>query len=79
MGRGDGSASDDLIPAPRDYRDRTWQASVTDEFLASIIVGGGTAVGKSAVMPAYTELADEPELVAELVKMVRHFAGAEPN
>lgn len=72
-GRGDGPAGRDLLPPPRDYGDATWQSTVSDDFLARAILGGGEAVGKSPVMPAYPELADQPEVVAELVRIVRGF------
>src|SRR5688500_8502994 len=49
-GRGDGSASANLMPRPRDYTDPTWQANVTDEQIRKVILEGGAAVGKSPSM-----------------------------
>jgi len=73
-GKGDGPTAASLSPGPRDYTDRTWQASVTDAELSRVIVEGGTAVGRSAMMPPAADLRDKPEVVAELVKMIRAFA-----
>jgi len=72
-GTGDGPAAANLDPKPRNYTDKAWQASVTDEQLKQIILGGGASVGKSAMMPASPQLQDKPEVVAELVKIVRSF------
>ena len=70
-GKGDGAASAALNPKPRDMTDDAWQKSVTDEHLKKVIVEGGAAVGKSALMAANPDLKDKPEVVAELVKLVR--------
>ena len=72
-GRGDGSMAGRLNPPPRDHSDPAWQDSVTDEEIAAVIVEGGLAVGKSATMPARTELAQKPEVLAELVRRIRGF------
>jgi len=72
-GRGDGQAAAALNPKPRNYTDKTWQASVTDDDISKIILLGGQAVGKSPIMPAQPQLKDQPEIVAELVKIIRGF------
>ncbi len=72
-GRGDGPAAASISAPLRDYSDPAWQASVTDDQLAEIIVKGGQAVGKSPFMPANPQLADKPEAVNELVKLIRSF------
>ena len=71
MGNGVGAAN--LDPKPRNYTDAAWQKSVTDAQIRQIIVYGGAAVGKSAVMPAQPQLAQKPEVVDELVRIVRSF------
>ena len=48
-----------------------WQASVTDAHIEKIIVEGGAAVGKSAVMPPNPDLVGKPEVVAALRAYVR--------
>jgi cytochrome c551/c552 len=74
-GAGDGPAASALTPKPKKFSDASWQASVSDEALKKVIVGGGAAVGKSGVMPANPDLEDKPELVTELVRVVRGFGG----
>jgi mono/diheme cytochrome c family protein len=72
-GKGQGPTAAALNPKPRDYTDAEWQRTVTDEHLAKAIVGGGPAVGMSPLMPANPDLADKPEVVSEIVKLVRAF------
>jgi len=74
-GRGDGPAAATLSVQPQNYQLSAWQASVTDEELRAIIVRGGQGVGKSAMMPASPQLADQPELLDDLVRLIRSFAG----
>ncbi len=72
-GDGQGVAAAGLTVKPRDFHDEKFQAGATDEDLAMAIVGGGTAVGKSPLMPPNPDLAAKPEVVGELVKIVRSF------
>jgi mono/diheme cytochrome c family protein len=72
-GKGDGVAAANLNPKPRNYTDKAWQKSVTDDHIREIILKGGAAMGKSPLMPAQTQLAGKPEVVDELVKIVRAF------
>ena len=72
-GDGDGPGASALNPKPRAFKDPTWQASVTDEHLKKIIVGGGPAVGKSPIMPPNPDLQGKDEVVAELIKLIRGF------
>jgi cytochrome c553 len=72
-GTGNGPAAAALDPKPRNYTDKTWQASVTDDQIAKTILMGGAAVGKSPVMPAQPQLREKPEVLAELVKIIRKF------
>jgi mono/diheme cytochrome c family protein len=74
-GKGDGPGAKALNPKPRDYTDATWQASVTDDQIKATIVNGGAAVGKSPIMPASPDLQSKPEVVDELMKIVRGFKG----
>ena len=73
-GNGDGPAAAGLDPKPRKYSDKKWQASVTDEFLAKVIVEGGAANKLSPLMTANPDLKAKPKVVAELVKAIRAFA-----
>lgn len=74
-GAGDGPTASVLRPHPRDYRDAAWQKGVTDEALGMVIVQGGAAAGLSTAMPPNPELATKPEVVAELVGLIRGFGG----
>jgi len=74
-GKGDGPAAAQLNPKPRDYTDAEWQKSIKDEDIAKVIVEGGAAVGKSEAMPPNPQWKDKPEVVAELVKIIRGFGG----
>jgi len=75
QGKGDGPGSAALDPKPRDLTSAEWQESVDDEHLRKIVVYGGSAVGKSAAMPANPDLDAKPEVVAELVKVIRSLEG----
>ncbi|NVB82559.1 MAG: c-type cytochrome [Kofleriaceae bacterium] len=72
-GRGDGIAAKNLDPKPRNYTDKAWQASVTDDQIKEIIVKGGAGVGKSPVMPASPQFEHKPGVLNELVRIVRSF------
>ncbi len=72
-GLGDGAGAAALNPKPQSYADKAWQASVTDEYLAEIILKGGAAMGKSPTMPPNPDLKDKPEVVKALVAKVRSF------
>lgn len=72
-GHGDGVGAAALNPKPRNYTDKEWQKTVTDEDLKKVIVQGGAAVGKSAAMPPNPDLASKPQVVDELVAIVRGF------
>ncbi len=72
-GAGDGPGSAALNPKPRAFSDGAWQGSVTDEQIAKTIVEGGAAVGKSPNMPPNPDMDSKPEVVKELVKIVRGF------
>ncbi len=71
QGAGDGVAAAALTPRPRNFHDATWQGSVTDTHIETIIQQGGAAVGKSPVMPANPDLNDKPAVVAALRAMIR--------
>ncbi len=70
-GSGDGPASASLVPKPRNLHDPEWQSSVTDQHIEQVISYGGAAVGKSAIMPAHPDLANQPAVLAGLVAYVR--------
>lgn len=73
-GKGDGPGAAALNPKPRDYTDAKWQASVTDEQLEKIILKGGIGVGKSPTMPPSPDLENKPEVLDEMIALIRAFA-----
>ncbi|MET0391162.1 MAG: c-type cytochrome [Polyangiales bacterium] len=76
-GHGDGPASAALNPKPRNYSDAAWQKSVTDDQIKKAIVEGGQAVGKSPLMAPNPDLANQPQVVEGLVKIVRSFGAGD--
>ena len=72
-GAGDGAAAGALIAKPRSFSEPAWQRSVSDEHLEKVIVRGGTAVELSPLMPANPDLEQRPDLVRELILLVRSF------
>jgi cytochrome c553 len=73
-GTGTGPAAESLNPKPRNYTDAQWQASVTDDDIREIIVKGGQAMKKSAMMPANPNLKDDRATLDGLVQIIRGFA-----
>lgn len=73
-GKGDVPAVANYPVKPKDLTDPEWQASVDDDYLRKIIVEGGAAVGKSALMTGAPDLKDKPELLEAVVAKVRGMA-----
>jgi mono/diheme cytochrome c family protein len=73
-GGGDGLASAALNPKPRNFSAADWQKSTKDELIEKVILEGGLAVGKSAVMPGNPQLKSKPDVVAALRVLIRGFA-----
>jgi len=72
-GHGDGPASANLNPKPRQFANATWQASISDDQIESTIRLGGAAMGKSSLMPPNPDLERDPALLAGLRVVVREF------
>lgn len=72
-GAGDGPGAAALDPKPRTFSDASWQDKVTDDHLKKVITEGGAAVGLSPGMPAHPDIKKKPEVLDELVKLVREF------
>jgi len=70
-GAGDGPQARLLDTKPRRLNDHAWQRSVTDEYIATVIVKGGQEVGMSPLMSPNPDLADKPEVVRALVARIR--------
>ena len=61
-GKADGPASATLNPKPPDLSDAHMMSTLSDEYLRKIIKGGGRAVGKSPVMPAWGSVLKEKDI-----------------
>jgi mono/diheme cytochrome c family protein len=72
-GRGSGPASQGLGQKPQDLTDPTWQRSVTDDQIKTVIREGGAIIGKSGAMPPNPDLTSDD--LNSLVSYVRHLAG----
>jgi len=72
-GTGTGPGSATLNPKPRNFHDKAWQQSVTDQQIENTIKVGGAAVGKSPAMPAHPDLASKPEVITALRDLIRNF------
>ena len=74
-GLGDGAGAAALNPKPRNYTDKAWQKSVTDDQLKAIIIKGGMGVGKSPTMIASPDLGkpDKAPVLDALVQLIRAF------
>jgi len=72
-GRGSGPASQGLSQKPQDLTDPSWQRSVTDDQIRTVIRAGGAIVGKSGAMPPNPDLTNDD--LNSLVDYVRHLAG----
>lgn len=71
-GAGDGAAGAALDPRPANFTDPAFWESRTDEQVATAILRGGVAVGKSAMMPAWSALYDDAQAAA-LVEYLKTF------
>jgi mono/diheme cytochrome c family protein len=72
-GKGDGAGAANLNPKPRSFGDAAWQKSVEDESIRKVIVGGGPAIGKNAIMPPNPDLKQKAGVVQGLLEIVRGF------
>lgn len=72
-GKGDGPGAAALDPKPRSFGDKKWQAETNDDRIKKVIVEGGAAVGLNPTMAPNPDLAEKPQVVAELVNIVRGF------
>src|SRR5215467_13000520 len=61
-----------LTPKPRDHTDGAYMNPLSNEHLEKVIKNGGPSVGKSAVMPAHTDLHDQQ--IEDVIAFVRTLA-----
>ena len=69
-GKGDGPAASSLPVKPVDHTNGSAMNQLPDKFLTEIISKGGTAVGKSALMPAWGSQLKDKQL-RDLVAYIR--------
>jgi cytochrome c oxidase cbb3-type subunit III len=72
-GKGDGPAAQSLPVKPANHTDGAVMNQLTDKFLLEIISKGGSAVGKSPMMPAWGGQLKENQL-RDIVAYVRSIA-----
>ena len=72
-GHADGPGAAALNPKPQVFVDAAWQEKVKDDEITKAILGGGVAVGRTPGMPPNPDLQSKPDVVAELVKIVRKY------
>jgi len=72
QGGGDGPGGAALVPKPRNFHDKAWQASVDDARIIKVIGKGGASVGLSAAMSPWSSVLSPEEIVA-LSKKIRAF------
>ncbi len=70
-GDGKGINVKDMAVQPRDHTDRSEMSARTDADLTKAIKGGGKAVNKSVLMPAWQGNFDDQQ-VSDLVLYLRH-------
>ena len=70
-GLGNGAAAKPLPVKPRSFKDDAWRSKVSDTHLRTIIVKGGGAVGKSALMTPNYDLQNRPLVLNGLIKIIR--------
>ncbi|MFT5080768.1 MAG: hypothetical protein ACJAZ8_002222 [Planctomycetota bacterium] len=76
QGLGDGIAAPALGVVLQSFGDPAWNAATSDETLGAILVDGGAAHGKSALMPGNPQLLDSPGLLKSMILKVRSFGQA---
>ncbi len=72
-GQGDGFNSGSLETPPRDFSDPIFWESTNSERLTSAVSGGGQAVGKSVLMPAWGRTLTERQ-IQDVISYLRVFA-----
>jgi mono/diheme cytochrome c family protein len=74
-GKGDGFNSSRLEPRPRDFTDATFWEKTRDDRVYDAVAQGGTANGKSVLMPAWGHTLTERQL-RDVIVFIRAFAAA---
>ena len=74
QGKGDGPAGRLLKVKPADWTDKARMSKLTDNDLFAVVSKGGTAVGRSAVMPGFGDKL-KPQEISNVVAYVLQVAG----
>ena len=69
-GNGQGPFAHQLNPPPTDLTSITWFQQTNAKRVKRVILGGGRAIGKSAMMPSHPDLRNKPKLLNSLVQYV---------
>lgn len=72
-GKGDGATAKKLKMKMADYTNAEMMAKMTDADLTKITASGGESVGKSKLMPAYSDKLNEKQ-IADVIAYVRALA-----
>ena len=71
-GKGQTPIAQALNPKPRDHTDGAYMNALSHDHLTKVIKDGGSAVGRSPLMPPQADL--KPEQIQQLVTFVRSLA-----
>ena len=78
-GNGQGPFADQLNPPPTDLTSHTWFQQTNLKKIKRVILGGGRAIGKSAMMPSHPDLRNKPKLLNDLIQYVINIAPRSPT
>lgn len=73
QGKGDGpNITPEFATTPRDYTNQAEMEKLTDAEIRNVILDGGTSVGKSSLMPAWSKTLSDSQ-VEDMVAVLREF------
>jgi mono/diheme cytochrome c family protein len=76
-GKGNGpNVTEDFATDPRDFTNAEEMQKLSDADIKSVVLDGGPAVSKSALMPPWSKTISEADVV-ELTKILRQFCNCE--
>lgn len=70
---GDGPSKKGFDPKPANFQSDQWQEANTDDHIRKVVLEGGERYGLSPAMGANLDLRDKPELMDEIVRLLRGF------
>ena len=72
-GKGDGPAASSLPAKPANHTDGNVMNQLSDKYLTAVVAKGGSAVGKSPIMPAWGAQLKEKQ-IKEIISYIRSIA-----